>query len=333
MQKTDTAILLCNREEQRRGSVLRRLALFSLLVPLIFGMVSCDKLSKTEAGPQAGPKTNTPPSISSVKILPERPTKENELNVMVQCNDQEGDTISYQFQWLKNDREIFGETKSVLASGSFERGDVIQVKVVAIDGKNKGEAAVSPPVKIANTPPAIQEVSIEPDVAYANTPLKALVQAVDPDRDFVAYSYQWEKNGVALPEENGETLEPGRFKKGDSISVAVVPDDQEAQGILRRSDPVLISNSPPAIVSSPPATIEGPPFLYQYPVKATDIDQDTVIYSLKSGPKGMEIDKNTGLIRWEVRREDQGTHTIEVEAKDDAGAKSLQRYTLSVEFK
>ncbi len=313
--------------------MLRLLALFFLIVALFSGTVSCDKPSRTEAGPQAGPKTNTPPSISAVKILPEGPTKESELNVMIQCNDREGDAVSYEFLWLKNDREIFGETRNVLSSGRFEKGDVIRVKVAATDGKNKGEAAVSSPVKIVNSPPAIQEISIEPNAAYANTPLKAVAKAIDPDRDFVAYSYQWEKNGVALPDEKGETLEPGQFKKGDAISVVVTPDDREAQGTPRRSDPVLISNSPPAIVSSPPATIEGPPFLYQYQVRATDGDQDVILYSLKSGPKGMDIDKNHGLIRWEVKKEDQGAHTIEVEARDDAGARSLQRYTLSVEFK
>jgi hypothetical protein len=54
---------------------------------------------------------------------------------------------------------------------------------------------------------------------------------------------------------------------------------------------------------------------------------------LKSGPKGMEMDKNTGLIRWEIRKENKGTHSVEIEVFDQEGAKSIQRYTLTVEFR
>jgi hypothetical protein len=54
---------------------------------------------------------------------------------------------------------------------------------------------------------------------------------------------------------------------------------------------------------------------------------------LKSGPKGMEMDKKTGLIRWEIRKEDRGNHSVEIEVSDDAGAKSIQRYTLTIDFR
>jgi hypothetical protein len=54
---------------------------------------------------------------------------------------------------------------------------------------------------------------------------------------------------------------------------------------------------------------------------------------LKTAPKGMEIDKETGLIRWEIEKWDQGSHLIEIEATDPEGAKSFQRFTLSFEFK
>jgi len=46
-------------------------------------------------------------------------------------------------------------------------------------------------------------------------------------------------------EEKGETLEPGQFKKGDSLSVVVVVDDREARGNTQEVRPVVVSNSPP----------------------------------------------------------------------------------------
>jgi hypothetical protein len=276
-------------------------------------------------------KPNSPPIITSVNILPNHPNKESELNPVIQSRDPDGDTITYQYQWVKNDEELFGENKGSLKMVNLKKGDLIRVKVTPHDGKVNGATLLSPPVKVINSPPVLQEVKIEPKVAYATDQLKAVVKCSDQDGDFIYYTYQWIKNGVVLNEERGEFLEQGQFKKGDSIVVAVTPDDREVQGSSKKSESIVISNSPPIILSSPPISLEKPTYLYQ--VKANDPDNDTVTYTLKSGSKGMEIDKKTGLIKWEVRKEDQGEHRIEVEASDDAGGKCTQRYTVKVEFK
>jgi hypothetical protein len=47
----------------------------------------------------------------------------------------------------------------------------------------------------------------------------------------------------------------------------------------------------------------------------------------------MEINKETGLIRWNIQKEDKGSHPVEIEVSDKDGAKSLQRYVLAVDFK
>jgi hypothetical protein len=99
--------------------------------------------------------------------------------------------------------------------------------------------------------------------------------------------------------------------------------------LLRNRNP--LSNSPPLILSSPPTSVEKTTYIYQ--VRANDPDNDPIAFTLKSSPKGMEMDKNTGLIRWEIRKEDKGTHSVEIEVSDDSGAKSIQRYTLTIDFK
>jgi hypothetical protein len=171
----------------------------------------------------------------------------------------------------------------------------------------------------------IEKVWIEPKVVHTQDQLKVVVESSDKDKDFVYYTYQWEKNGTALTEEKGETLESRQFKKGDSLSVVVVADDREAVGTPKRSDPIVVSNSPPMITSSPPTSLKGNTYLYQ--VKAEDPDLDPVSFSLKSAPKGMAIDQTTGLLRWEIQKENEGTQVLEIEASDPDGAKSLQHYT------
>jgi hypothetical protein len=276
-------------------------------------------------------RTNRPPLVTSVNIVPQSPNKESELDISIRSQDPDGDPVTYYYQWMRNDEEIVGENKSILKSGNFKKGDLIQVKVTPSDGKVEGSPFLSAPVKILNSPPVIQEVRIEPKMAYANDHLKVHIKSVDIDGDSIYYTYRWEKNGVVLTEEKTEVLEKGRFNKGDSIAVTVMPDDRESQGSSKRSEPIMILNSPPIIVSSPPTAVEGNDYIYQ--VNAYDPDNDPIFFALKSAPKGMEIDKETGLIRWIIQWKDKGTHSIEIEASDKEGAKSFQRFVLNVEIR
>ena len=47
----------------------------------------------------------------------------------------------------------------------------------------------------------------------------------------------------------------------------------------------------------------------------------------------MAINKETGLIQWEVSKGRSGSTINEIEATDPEGAKSFQRYTLDIQFR
>ncbi len=303
-----------------------RIFIISLLLPLLLNL-SCEG-QKVET-PKS--KTHSPPVVTSVDILPEKPNKASELSLIIRSQDPDRDPITYHYQWVINGEEIPGGNGSTLTGQNFKKGDLISVKVSPSSGKTEGESFLSPPVRILNSPPEVQEVWVEPRVAYASTDLRAHVKSADLDGDLIYYTYRWEKNGTVLAEETGDVLEKGRFKKGDSITVAVTPDDREVTGMPRKSDPIVISNSPPSIISFPPASTEGK--IHTYQVKTNDPDGDRVTFELKSRPPGMEIDRETGFIRWEIRKTEKGSHSVEVEACDSDGAKSTQRYSLTVELR
>jgi len=302
--------------------------LFSLLLilPFLLGIFSCGSSERVE--PKS--KTNSPPVIRSVSIFPENPTRENDLVVTVQSNDPDQDPVTYHYQWIKNDAEMVGENSNVLKSGNFKKGDLIQLKVVPSDGKTEGKPFLSDLVKILNIPPVIQEVRIEPKVAKVGDHLKAHIKSFDADRDFIYFIYQWEKNGVVLSDERGEVLTGNQFKKGDSITVTVTPDDREVMGRPKKSEPIVVINSPPYIISSPSPSAEGGKYFYQ--VKVFDPDDDPITYAITSGPKEMTIDKKTGLVQWEIKTGEKGTYPVEIEVFDKEGANCKQRFTLSVEM-
>lgn len=280
---------------------------------------------------ESATKANSPPVIISARILPDEPNVESGLNALVQSKAPDQNPILYQYQWIKNGEEITGENTHAMVKGDFRKGELIQVKVTPSDGRVDGTPFLSAPVKIVNSPPVIQEVWIEPKVAYATNGLKANVKSFDPDGDSINYIYRWENNGVALSEEKTEILDRNRFKKGDSIAVTVIPEDGETSGRPQKSQPIMIANSPPVIASSPPDRVNGN--IYTYQVKAIDPDNDALTFGLKTAPKGMDIDKRTGLIRWEIGKRSSGKHPIEIEASDGEGAKAIQRYTFSIEFR
>lgn len=310
-----------------KNQVLKTILSLLLIFPLSSGLFSCGKPDGGE--PKA--KVNSPPLITGASIVVDKPTRDKDLGVTVQCQDPDQDPVTYQYQWIKNDSEMVEEKGHVLKGGRFKKGDLIQVRVTPSDPKGEGKPFLTDPIKILNSSPVLQEVLIEPKIASVKDNLKVNLKYFDRDGDFVYFTYRWEKNGKPLVEEGKEILEGNRFKKGDSLTVTVTPDDRETLGTPKTSAPVIISNSPPFIISSPPTSVDGAKYLYQ--VKADDPDHDPITYILRSGPKGMEIDKNTGLIRWEIRKEDKGNHTVEIETLDDDGAKGTQRYLLTVEFK
>jgi hypothetical protein len=301
--------------------LMKSRALILVLVSIIIN-ISCDNSEDSK------PRTNAPPVITCVNIYPETPNIQAELNAIVQCQDSDHDPVTNHYQWVKNEEDILGENTYILGKGKTRKGDLIQVKVTPSDGKINGAPFQSPPVRVLNSPPVIQEVRIEPRVPSANDNLKAFVQGFDADGDSVQYTYRWEKNGVVLSQERNETLPRGQFKKGDSIVVTAAPSDGESLGTPRKSETITISNRPPVIVSSPSNKLNAN--IYTYQVQANDPDDDPILFALKSAPKGMEIDKETGLVRWEIHQGDQGAQLIEIEASDSEGAKSIQKYTLSV---
>jgi hypothetical protein len=115
------------------------------------------------------------------------------------------------------------------------------------------------------------------------------------------------------------------------IVVTATPNDDESLGTPKKSGTIIISNSPPVIVSSPSKKADKN--IYTYQVKASDPDNDPIIFGLKTAPKGMEINTETGLIQWEIRKEDKGRHSFEIEVTDDGGAKSSQQHTLEIDFR
>jgi hypothetical protein len=88
-------------------------------------------------------------------------------------------------------------------------------------------------------------------------------------------------------------------------------------------------NTAPNFISNPDikALINKP---YIYDAEATDLEEDTLTYSLLTAPNGMTIEGNTGKISWTPGTNAVGNYSISVQVNDGRGGIDQQDYTLSV---
>lgn len=280
---------------------------------------------------EAAAPENSPPRITSLSIIPERPYADNALRAVVKGIDPDRDPVSFLYQWEKEGFDISGENSAWLGSGKLKGGDTVSVRVTPFDGKIRGESVRSNSIIIINTPPRITTAFISPNQATIRATLTAMGVAEDIDGDPLTYIYRWIINEEEIAGESSQRLDCSSFKKGDRIEVEITPSDGKAQGEPVKTFAIVIQNSSPSINSNPPTSLSKGN-LYSYQVTARDPDGDPLSFKLNQAPEGMTIDESSGLIQWKPTREDTGSYEVEILAMDNDGGQATQKYSLNLSF-
>lgn len=221
--------------------------------------------------------------------------------------------------WLVNGNPVVSETPSQFKAIETKKGDTVQAKAMV-----NGREILSNIVKVRNAVPEMTRIKIMPETFKSGDVLYVDVIGSDIDGDEVTVLYEWTKNG----EPAGKEKQIGvPIKRGDKISIKITPFDGENYGqpiILRRE----IRNLPPVIIEDKKFSFDGKRFSYQ--VKATDPDNDTLVYSLKTAPAGMTIEKTTGFIQWIVPQDFKGDVSVMVIVNDGHGGEALQSFVFEI---
>ena len=146
--------------------------------------------------------------------------------------------------------------------------------------------------------------------------------AVDPDGDKVYYSIDRPiPRGMTIDESTGlVTWVPGDEYLNQSAFVHLMAKDiightaDQPYYIFVQAAPV-VKNNPPGINGTPVISV----FLgdeYHYKVNGTDLDGDTLTYSLAMGPAAMKVNATTGVITWTPDAVDKGTVSIKINISD-----------------
>jgi hypothetical protein len=123
--------------------------------------------------------------------------------------DQDGDEITYQYEWWVNGVRLRLDQPTVNRIGRHEDEIVCQAR--PWDGKGYGEWIDSPTVTLANTPPEDPVVAVGPDEAsqYDVLTCDVLSPLTDWDGDVLSYTFTWTRDGAAFTGSTATTNFPG----------------------------------------------------------------------------------------------------------------------------
>ena len=149
-----------------------------------------------------------------------------------------------------------------------------------------------------------------------------IAEADDPDGDTVTYSLLAGPAGMSIDPVTGVLAWDTTGVTDDNVSVIVSAADPFGGSTQQAFDVAVVDtvpNRPPVFVSSPQVQASFGT-TYTYTATAQDPDGDTVTYSLLSGPAGLAIDANSGVVTWNPLVGDVGqTFTVQIQADDGNG--------------
>jgi len=304
--------------------MLNRIIIFLLGVGLI-GCSQQHEVTQKTTVPHAPDFATS--KIGQIRILPEKPSATTPLAAEVFFRGHEPGRVSY--QWLRNGTPIAGAVRPMLSSGHLLKGDFVTLEVRASYPGGGTDRSVSEVVVMGNTPPVVIRVAITPNPATSGDTLQAVADTFDRDRDQLSLTYEWTVDGEPVIGQDGPTLESRYVRRGSKVQVAATPFDGVDEGDTKVSNVLVILNGAPRIVSDPPERAGAG--VYRYTVQAEDPDDDPLRFSLEGEvPAGMEVDREAGVIQWEVVPPDKEvTYHYGVVAEDPEGAKSIQMITMS----
>lgn len=271
---------------------------------------------------------NHPPVVHEAMIVPTPIVLDAPIAVQIHADDQDRDALSFHYQWIANGRPLDGQTAATLPVSFLKQGATVSVEIIPDDGKTRGAVYRTVAATVVNTPPIISSLSVRPQPAKSGDKLEVLVEADDPDHDRVELSFRWWRNGTVVKEGDEAVLDTTGYSQKDVVVVEAISWDRTAKGKPMKSEPLALGNSPPTIMSTPSAASGRE--RYEYAVRATDPEGDSIRYRLETAPPGMTIEAETGHIAWQAAPELTGTYKVRVVAEDAQGGTAFQEFDVTL---
>jgi RHS repeat-associated protein len=238
--------------------------------------------------------------------------------------DPNGDNVT--FSLLKAPPGMQMGTSGLLSYSSSVLG-LHHVKILA-DDKKGGLAIQEFLLEVGNnTPPEFK--SLPKTKTILGRDYRYAIDVVDADNDLISLSLAKSAIDAGLTLD-GDILKWSPQSTGNFAVELFAKDEHGATAIQHFSILVVEpfdGNTAPEIISQAlgPAMKDT---LWTYSVKAFDLDDDPITFSLQAAPNNASIDSRTGVLHWLPIND--GLFEFVVMASDSRGGKSEQKFSLTV---
>jgi len=317
-----------------------RIAPAAWLTPLVFGLAACGPSDvptpealeaprqslAINAAPARRDAANRAPEIVEFTFTPAAPAAGEPVRARVRASDPDGDPVTLEYHWTLNGRGLSVNAPEVSITEG-RRGDRLSLRVTARDPQGLAATSLTQ-VALANRAPQLAGLRLDPHGRVrAGRPITVLPYAVDPDGDALRFEYQWRVNGRTVPE-SGASLSTTALQRGDEVEVTVIANDGRAHSRRLSSPPIALVNAPPEIAHE---AVGGPQDgSFRHAIRASDPDGDRLHFSLRSGPRGMQVAPLLGVIEWTPSPNQAGVHPVQIEVDDRHGGTASLSFELTV---
>jgi hypothetical protein len=263
---------------------------------------------------------NAAPQITSAPVA--AATTGSAYSYPVVASDPNGDTLTYSLTQAPAGMSI--NAASGLIGWTPAAGQAGSHAVTVRVADPAGLAATQAFAVVVNGAPQITTTAV------TSAPVGAAYQydadATDPNGDALTYSLTQAPAGMTIVAGSGLIRWTPTGAQTGSHPVTVRAADPGGLAATQ-SFTVLVPNAPPVITSTA-LTTAGVGVTYAYDVNASDLNGDTLTYSLTQSPGGMSINAASGLISWVPLSGQVGGHAVTVRVADPGGLGTTQSFTL-----
>jgi hypothetical protein len=267
---------------------------------------------------------DVPPVISST--TPPRAVQGAPLQYRIQAQGTPGEQLTYHLTTGPAGVSVDGKTGVLSWTPTTAEVGPQSISIAVVDDRG-GTTAQTFTVQVvpsaANDPPQILSsprtaIAIGGRYAYQ-------VLAIDPDFDPLTYTLVTAPAGMTVDAAGRVAWQPAGAQLGANPVVLRV-DDGRGGSVSQSFSVDVVSqlvDQPPAIVSTPPlaATVGR---MYAYDARATDPENDPLMWSFDVAPTGMSVDPQLGTIRWTPTADEVGLQTAVLRVTDFQGSLAVQ---------
>ncbi|MEM6468700.1 MAG: putative Ig domain-containing protein [Planctomycetota bacterium] len=265
---------------------------------------------------QAKPATdvNFSPKVTSTP----RPTAriDRPWAYVISATDPENEAISYTLTDAPSGAKLSAD--GVLGwTPTAEDVGVHAIQVLIEDGR-RGRTLHSFDLSVvtadSNSPPVLS--TLRDAAVITGSDLVIQAAGADPNNDTILYRLQNAPNGMSIDARTGLIHWTPLDSQIGQHQVTVVASDPSLRSNQQQfSVDVFGINVPPSIISTPKTTGFAQQTFVDLPV-AIDRERNQLNWNLVSGPNGMTVDSDSGVIFWATDSSHIGTHQVIVSVSD-----------------